>query len=134
MADEWSKPVKGKEGADFGWTSTAFGGNADATVNEFDVSVCDRFECHSAPRDVVLRLLAAEASDRLGWVWEVAVDILTGRLAASHDGWTPTWEVNFEGNGVMASLTDPGLPDSPDELLAAIHGRFLLEESMREGA
>ena len=138
MADEWSKPEKGADGE---WGSGGRGLNAmrvdkDGAVVFESEDVTWR---QSAPRDVVLRLLAAEASDRLGWVWEVGKND-AGHLRArcypdaskepasdwgAWSAWGPRGEATFQIAYWNAELTG-------DALIALAHGRFLLQDALRE--
>ena len=132
MSDEWSKPVKGADG----WSAnlsprndTKWRVGVDATLDAEGLCVVDGFghDAAVAPRDVVLRLLAAEASDRLGWVWEVGNDPNIGWHASSGES---LW-------GRHASTGRPITADdhfgmNPDELLASLHGAFMLEDALRE--
>ena len=122
MADEWSNPVKDSGGE---WSSGLDNGDAEATANELDVTVYGRHSCHSAPRDVVLRLLAAEASDRLGWVWEVGGISVRGRKGSEVVDWSvcPVDGIRTESDLYLFS---------PDDVLASLHGRFLLADALRE--
>lgn len=137
---EWSKPEK-KEAQ---WNAKNFETGEDVSLENGEVQVCDRHTCHSAPRDVVLRLLAAEASDRLGWEW---VPFRVSHLSPLfmhcpvgewwYDNGTsgpdtpaevpPAFRFNLvrDGSGFLPDLT-------PDQLLAALHGRQLLEDKMNE--
>ena len=129
MADEWSKPVK--EGDE--WESELLGsayGYKRVSVADDEVCVETNISAIPAPRDVVLRLLAAEASDRLGWVWEQG-DTSEGepmfRLAIGgpYLQWKTIGARGFEFRQAPQPLT-------PDEFLAAMHGRFLLADAIRE--
>ena len=128
MADEWSKPVKGADGV----TRMAEVSPVGRTVAECDgerVFLCVPSEAEevSAPREVVIRLLAAEASDRLGWVWVPDADN-DGRIVGMDTAGGSNYVI-WRESGVVA--IDAG-DFTPDELLAAMHGRFLLEEALRE--
>lgn len=85
-----------------------------------------------ALRDVVLRLLAAEASDREGFEWRVEQEPggqghpTIVRLLGQWCVWRYIPEGHFY---CVADDTFAG-----DELLAALHGRFLLEDAIKEGA
>jgi len=81
----------------------------------------------AAPRDVVLRLLAAEASDRLGWVWEVGGNTARGRKGIDSVDWSvcPVDGIRTESDLYLFG---------PDDVLASLVGRFLLEDAMKEGA
>lgn len=132
MADEWSKPVKALGGA---WRMAAAKVGPDGIdcvhFEEGLLRITNDDGWHAAPRDVVLRLLAAEASDRLGWVWEVARR--TTNLGTRY--WLADCEKGrWEGGGRDALVFEPhGQPVlAPDELLAAMWGRFLLEDALRE--
>ena len=141
MPDEWSKPVKGKDGR---WESESLADqsraidlNEQGTVRIF----ADYDDACYAPRDVVLRLLAAEASDRLGWVWEVRVfdeayeddeewsEDERGE-AVTTDAWRGRWA---EDCGTLVWHPMSGRHGfTSDAVLAAYHGKFLLEDALRE--
>jgi len=120
MAEEWSKPVKGPYGwsVDRGETRVGIFWDGDLVIRD------DDYGSPTAPRDVVLRLLAAEASDRLGWVWEVN----TGEWIASSG--KSMWGRHAETGEPITY--DDHFGFTADELLAAMHGRFLLEDALRE--
>jgi hypothetical protein len=135
MADEWSKPVKGPYGWSVGGGETKLGlfWDGDLVIRD------DDYGSPTAPRDVVLRLLAAEASDRLGWVWEVGKNE-AGHLRArcypdaskepasdwgAWSAWGPRGEATFQIAYWNAELTG-------DALIALAHGRFLLQDALRE--
>ena len=129
-ADEWSKPVKDEEGD---WRSETVGAPVghyhDALLR--DGYIGEGMDRQTAiPAHVALRLLAAEASDRLGLKWEVVVDEFTGRLCVRREEWPAIWFVGHDGK--IESEANYGCPDTPDELLAAMWGRFLLEDALRE--
>lgn len=144
-ADEWSKPVKGA----YGWSvDSAHRGPDGATkVGLFadgELVIRNDDGSHSAPRDVVLRLLAAEASDRIGWVWEQSVETKgAGNMVMLADAFTAFdhtggvvahWEKERCENEIgfwVRDAEDRHLYD-PDELLACLHGRFLLADALRE--
>lgn len=119
MADEWSKPVKGPYGwsVDRGETKLGLFWDGDLVIRD------DDYGSPTAPRDVVLRLLAAEASDRLGWVWEVRRDNDGKAKSASPGSW-----VEWRRDGHVTVESD----FNSDELLACQHGRFLLADALRE--
>ena len=127
MADEWSKPVK----LNGGWYMGTPDGESvqlaslDGQWRVGDLGVTSGTgEAASAPRDVVLRLLAAEASDRLGWVWEVD----TGDWIAS--GGKSMWGRHAETGEPITY--DDHFGFTADDLLASLHGRFLLADALRE--
>lgn len=124
MADEWSKPVKHPE---FGWWECLKGPESDpykAMLSDEGLFAHDGLEGIYCPRDVVLRLLAAEASDRLGWVWEVD----TGDWIAS--GGKSMWGRHAETGEPITYDDHFGFTD--DDLLASLMGRFLLADALRE--
>lgn len=154
MADEWSKPVK----AEGGWSAhlsprndTKWGVGADATLDAEGLCVVDGIghDAASAPRDVVLRLLAAEASDRLGWVWEL---VTRGPPRIEHYQWNPELTQQLNGYliiemrrfGVLVEWSQDGPEDfvcsrleagggfTEDDLLAALHGKYRLADAVRE--
>lgn len=120
MADEWSKPVKGPYGwsVDRGETKLGLFWDGDLVIRD------DDYGSPTAPRDVVLRLLAAEASDRLGWVWEVD----TGDWIAS--GGKSMWGRHAETGEPITY--DDHFGFTADDILASLHGRFLLADALRE--
>lgn len=148
MADEWSKPVKGDGDT---WRVTLDNGYSDGSIVIFsdgeitaerEATGDDGGTVYAAvhtTRDVVLRLLAAEASDRLGWVWEVGKND-AGHLRArcypdaskepasdwgAWSAWGPRGEATFQIAYWNAELTG-------DALIALAHGRFLLADALRE--
>lgn len=131
MADSWSDPAKGPDGE---FSTELLGSNYGfkrVGLKDGD-EVCIETDLASvtAPRDVVLRLLAAEASDRLGWVWEVVRGTDEDPdLWAARCGSTSWWAV-----GVSGSLNfEQGLGGyGREEIVAAMHGRFLLQDALRE--
>lgn len=123
MADEWSKPVKDEEGD---WRSETVGAPVghyhDALLR--DGYIGEGMDRQTAiPAHVALRLLAAEASDRLGWVWEVRRDNDGKAKSASPGSW-----VEWRRDGHVTVESD----FNSDELLACQHGRFLLADALRE--
>jgi len=124
VADEWSKPVKDGDGH---WRSETVGAPmghyhaallADGMIGEANDRVT------AIPAHVALRLLAAEASDRLGLAWYLTPDFTGSHCKVGE------WQLRTDG----AITFEPGVCETPDQLLAALHGRFLLEDAMREGA
>ena len=124
MADEWSKPVK--EGDE--WESELLGsayGYKRVSVADDEVCVETNISAIPAPRDVVLRLLAAEASDRLGWVWEV--ERFPGSVRVKKAG---KHYVNWMDDPPEGTVDISG--GTTDEILASLHGKFLLADAIRE--
>lgn len=140
MSDEWSKPVKDECGR---WVAV-FGG--ESVTLEDGVIAASQFDTGfaSAPRDVVLRLLAAEASDRLGWDWRPYRMPPVGPLHMSTAAGEWWFDDGTSGDGTPVESPPTfrfhALPGdggglvflTPDELLAAMHGRFLLADALRE--
>lgn len=123
MADEWSKPVKDEDGD---WRSETVGAPMghyhDALLR--DGYIGEGMDRQTAiPAHVALRLLAAEASDRLGWVWEVDEGFVSARRAGSVGS-----PCIVNRDGIRFGTSSP----QPDELIAAMHGRFLLSDALRE--
>ncbi len=122
---EWTKPVKGADGV---WVSE-YTPRDHPTGDDVSVVLDDNGMLGEseeglavyAPRDIVLRLLAAEASDRLGWVWEV-----TPEKAQTGAHLEVSWEVMAEG----VTFTGSYQTREHDALIASLHGRFLLEDAM----
>lgn len=137
MADEWSKPVKEADGR---WTMRLGEWNRApfVSVSAEDVYALSENEGALSPRDVVLRLLAAEASDRLGWVWDIAnFGGVLGWIAQGSTDDEPRfrWIRGDREHEPVADRTTVFRPlpaNSPDELLAAQHGYFLLADAIRE--
>lgn len=146
-ADEWSKPVKGDEDT---WRVTLDNGYSEGSIVIFsDGEITAEREATGddggtvyapvhAPRDVVLCLLAAEASDRLGWVWDIAnFGGVLGWIAQGSADDEPRfrWIRGDREHEPVADRTTVFRPlpaNSPDELLAAQHGYFLLADAIRE--
>lgn len=85
--------------------------------------------CPDGNGDDYLRLLAAEASDRLGWTWTVdpypefpSAEFVVGGFGMGG------WQVHGGAYHWHARLRDG---ETPDELLAALHGKYLLDDAMR---
>ena len=133
MADEWSKPVKGDGDT---WRVTLDNGYSDGSIVIFSDGeiTAEReatgydggtvYDAVHTTRDVVLRLLAAEASDRLGWVWEVDA----GEWIASSG--MSMWGRHAETGEPITY--DDHFGFTSDELLASLMGRFLLADALRE--
>lgn len=123
MADEWSKPVK--EGEE--WVCKEIDAAGDVVTlfanGTLMVEAQAGWSEGSAPRDVVLRLLAAEASDRLGWVWEV--ERFPGSVRVKKAG---KHYVNWMDDPPEGTVDISG--GTTDEILAAMHGRFLLLDAL----
>ena len=125
MADEWSKPVKDEDGD---WATrivvdTRFPSSAMLSAEGLRIAEFGTDYAASAPRDVVLRLLAAEASDRLGWVWEV--ERFPGSVRVKKAG---KHYVNWMDDPPEGTVDISG--GTTDEILAAMHGRFLLLDAL----
>lgn len=127
MADEWSKPVKDEDGD---WATrivvdTRFPSSAMLSAEGLRIAEFGTDYAASAPRDVVLRLLAAEASDRLGWVWEVGGTSVRGRKGSEVVDWSvcPVDGIRTESDLYLFS---------PDDVLASLMGRFLLADAIQE--
>ncbi len=145
MADEWSKPVKDESGD---WRSETVGAPMghyhDALLRDGYIGEgMDRTT--AIPAHVALRLLAAEASDRLGWVWrpyQMPPGPLHMCCEIGGEWWfdngtsgagTPVEATPTFRFGLVKSSVHGGMPfPTPDELLALHHGRFLLEDALRE--
>jgi hypothetical protein len=147
MADEWSKPVKGADGI---WRLRENDSDGDlVAVNVNRVEIIEAYDQGGAPRDVVLRLLAAEASDRLGWVWGL---VTRGPPRIEHYQWNPELTQQLNGYliiemrrfGVLVEWSQDGPEDfvcsrleagggfTEDDLLAALHGKYRLADAVRE--
>ena len=89
------------------------------------------------PRAVALEALAAEASDRLGWRWEVSGGPTAAHpdaswLAAPRNGprLGARWTANANGGEIETALKLDRV--APDVALAALYGRFQLVRAMAE--
>lgn len=145
MADEWSKPVKDGAG---GWECQLQLAGPDGmdilAVRGNRVSLSHSGSYITAPRDVVLRLLAAEASDRLGWVWSPLNRTAHGYEMNATDASCEPLEPGEVGEVTLHYLAKAFTAAAGeevrvyievvyvDELLAAMHGRFLLADALRE--
>ena len=117
--DEWSNPVKDKD-IPYWWSGN---GRKRFYVGPDGLEVSDPDGAIEIPRDAVLRLLAAEASDRLGWVWEV--ERFPGSVRVKKAG---KHYVNWMDDPPEGTVDISG--GTTDEILAAMHGRFLLLDAL----
>lgn len=129
MSDQWSVP---ENQADGDWRTdrihreAPFGLDAVSVLaNDVDVMrVNTEDETHiSVTRDAMLKVLAAEANDRVGWKWTVEyfTDDLCWVARCGSAAWTcygKTGAYEFE----------PGIGGFGfDDVIAALHGKYLLE-------
>ena len=136
--DEWSKPVKTGDEWESERLGSAYGYKRVGVAD--DVRIDTDLSSVSAPREVVLRLLAAEASDRLGWVWEVERDNAEHFVSRENHG--PRFVATCPMMGIVWRMDDPGTfymnllyranPLTVDNHLASLHGCFLAEDALRE--
>jgi hypothetical protein len=144
-ADKWSKPERIEvevvcrdfdAGPPFEYRCKCREDYCDACGSEREYHPY-KYTAELASGDEVLRLLAAEASDRLGWVWEVEnMGRSVGWVAQSVPADMPSvLKFRWLDNGSGPVSTKPQtFGHTPDELLAALHGKFLLEDAIREQA
>lgn len=79
--------------------------------------------------EAALRLLAAQASHRLRWKWRIDTATRTARTGSRVKGHM-IWSISDEGDAVLTTHLAPTSIDP----LAALHGKFLLEDAIREAA
>jgi hypothetical protein len=141
---EWSKPEKGDDGI---WRTRSLDpsdiGGADiggAELNKWGLEVqrVAGEQSHAGtvimPPAAAVALLAAEASDRLGWKWRRYQPTPTAPIHMCNpysDWWfdagakVPTFRYE-----VCIPDPDTHLSRTADELLASLHGLTLLREAM----
>ncbi len=114
----WSQPEQSTTGY---WSSEEGGGKSVGILgDEFDIDAA------TAPRDVVLRLLAAEASARLGWEWsiELPAQVVAYKDAERARGPIGRWIKSAAGQLIWCPYLSHVMKD---EMLASLHGKHLFE-------
>jgi hypothetical protein len=123
----WSHPPKGDDAHGLVDCQLANGSLSAIRYNE------DRSPIYGepVPADAALRLLAAEASDRLGWQWRLR-EYKGVRTAEADRLGDCCWSA--ETSGIVFVTSPDQFTFTPDELLACLHGRYLLDAAMKERA
>jgi hypothetical protein len=139
---EWSKPEKNAGG---NYETSSIEGSITATASLENGQLFHEMDQWTTadgpiPADAALRLLAAEASERLGYEWLIentesslgpkVIATAKPKKPSSHESITWHRWLGYEGtNETELGVDYQGA--TGDEVLAALHGKFLLDDAVK---